>query len=87
MGLQCQQPSGRCFCRGNYQIGSFVLGAEGDIEALRVKGGFYDPAGAGDTRMDWQGSFRGRAGFAVSKALIYGTGVPPSATLVTPTRI
>jgi len=24
--------------------------------------------------MDWQGSFRGRAGFAVSKALIYGTG-------------
>src|SRR6266478_172008 len=36
--------------------------------------GFFDPPGAGDTRMDWQGSFRGRAGFAVSKALIYGTG-------------
>jgi len=64
---------GGVFAGGNYQIGGFVLGAEGDIEALRVKGGFYDPPGAGDTRMDWQGSFRGRAGFAVSKALIYGT--------------
>jgi len=56
---------GGVFAGGNYQIGSFVLGAEGDIEALRVKGGFFDPPGAGDTRMDWQGSFRGRAGFAV----------------------
>jgi opacity protein-like surface antigen len=30
--------------------------------------------GAGTTRIDWQGSFRGRLGFAADKALFYGTG-------------
>lgn len=65
---------GGLFAGGNYQIGSFVLGAEADIEALRLKGGFFDPPGSGDTRLDWQGSFRGRAGYAVDKTLFYGTG-------------
>lgn len=65
---------GGLFAGGNYQIGSFVLGAEADVEGTRIRGGFYDPPGAGTTELDWQGSFRGRAGFAFDKALFYGTG-------------
>ena len=60
----------------NYQIGAAVLGVESDIEAANIRGGFNDPVvgGAGTTRIDWQGSFRGRLGFAADKALFYGTG-------------
>jgi outer membrane immunogenic protein len=65
---------GGAFAGGNYQIGNFVLGLEGDLEAARNSGGFYDPPGAGTTLLDVQGSFRGRAGFAFDKTLFYGTG-------------
>jgi outer membrane immunogenic protein len=60
----------------NYQIGSAVLGVESDLEVTRMRGGFTDPVvgGAGDTKIDWQGSLRGRLGFAADKVLIYGTG-------------
>ena len=60
----------------NYQIGSAVLGVESDVDVARMRGGFTDPVvgGAGDTRLDWQGSLRGRLGFAADKVLIYGTG-------------
>jgi outer membrane immunogenic protein len=65
---------GGLYAGGNYQSGNFVLGLESDIEAAGNRGGFFDPPGSGDTRVDWQGSFRGRAGFAFDKALFYGTG-------------
>jgi outer membrane immunogenic protein len=60
----------------NYQIGSVVLGIESDIEAANINGGFTAPAvgGAGTTRLDWQGSLRGRLGFTADKVLFYGTG-------------
>jgi outer membrane immunogenic protein len=60
----------------NYQIGSAVLGVESDLEMARMRGGFTDPVvgGAGDTKIDWQGSLRGRLGFAADKVLVYGTG-------------
>lgn len=60
----------------NYQISSAVLGIESDIDAAHLHGGFYDPTigGAGTTQLDWQGSLRGRLGFAVDKTLFYGTG-------------
>jgi outer membrane immunogenic protein len=60
----------------NYQIGSAVLGIESDIEAANIRGGFNDPSvgGAGTTLLDWQGSLRGRLGFAADKVMFYGTG-------------
>src|SRR6266436_3889050 len=34
----------------------------------------YAPRGAGNTKIGWQGSLRGRLGFAAEKAMFYGTG-------------
>jgi len=67
---------GGLYAGANYQIGSFVIGAEADIEGTNIKGGFYDTAlgGSGDTQIRWQSSVRGRVGFAVDKVLFYGTG-------------
>lgn len=67
---------GGLYAGGNYQIGAMVLGLETDIEMAGIKGGFNDPAlgGAGNTKIDWQGSLRGRLGFAAEKAMFYGTG-------------
>jgi outer membrane immunogenic protein len=67
---------GGVYTGGNYQVGPMVLGLETDIELAGIKGGFNDPplGGAGNTKIDWQGSFRGRLGFAADKALFYGTG-------------
>jgi outer membrane immunogenic protein len=65
---------GGLFAGANYQIGNAVLGAEADIEAAGNKGGFYDPPGAGDTRIRWQGTARGRLGYAADRVLVYGTG-------------
>ncbi|MEA2922047.1 MAG: outer rane immunogenic protein [Bradyrhizobium sp.] len=54
----------------NWQIGSWVLGLEGDIQAT----------GADDTFAPWKfsnpwfGTVRGRAGYAFSNILFYGTG-------------
>lgn len=66
----------------NYQFGSFVLGAEGDVEVLRARGGFndaggrspVDPGGVGRVSRDWQASVRGRIGYAMDRMMIYATG-------------
>jgi len=53
----------------NFQSGPFVFGVEGDIQA----------AGADDTFAPWKfsnpwfGTLRGRAGYAFSNVLVYGT--------------
>jgi len=47
---------------GNYQIGAFVVGAEGDLEGASVWSGSL------------RGSLRGRLGFGLDRALIYATG-------------
>jgi outer membrane immunogenic protein len=59
----------------NYQIGSFVIGLEGD-------GDWNDANGSTSnclvpnctTRSDWLATIRGRAGYAVDRVLFYGTG-------------
>lgn len=66
----------------NYQIGSYVFGVEGDVEALRARGGFndaggrtpQDPGGVGRVTRDWQGSVRGRIGYAMDRLMIFATG-------------
>jgi outer membrane immunogenic protein len=67
----------------NFQFGSIVLGAEADIEATGLGGGrdyaFVDGLGntysvSSGNDIDWQGSLRGRLGFAFDRALIYATG-------------
>ena len=69
----------------NYQFGSFVVGAEADIQwadlggnnrTVGVPAGFpgtFIPAGT-PGGVDWFGTVRGRAGFAFDRALIYATG-------------
>lgn len=61
---------------GNYQFGSTVIGLEGDIEAANARGSWSDPlvGGEGNTVLDWQGSLRGRLGYAAGNVLFYGTG-------------
>jgi outer membrane immunogenic protein len=65
----------------NYQFGSIVAGVEGDVEwsGLRETGGYAIggvavPLNSHRTKVDWQGSVRGRLGFAIDRALIYATG-------------
>lgn len=58
----------------NTQIGSFVVGLEGDVEALNADGSFSDPFGTGGVKRDWQASVRGRLGFAMDRFMIYATG-------------
>jgi outer membrane immunogenic protein len=67
----------------NWQMGALVLGVEGDVEFSTYEGdadfnyvtapdeGF---AGTLSMESDWQASLRLRAGFAIDRLLIYGTG-------------
>jgi outer membrane immunogenic protein len=57
----------------NYQMGSVVVGIEGDVEAVNARGRFTDALGTGATRRDWQASLRGRIGYAFDRVLVYGT--------------
>jgi outer membrane immunogenic protein len=64
----------------NYQIGSFVVGLEGDIQYADFGAeGAFDVDGDGDEdgvfeSSDWFGTVRARAGVAFGQALIYATG-------------
>jgi len=61
----------------NYQIGSFVVGLEADIQYADFGGVNYDfgPFGIYENNNDdWFGTVRARAGFAFDRALIYATG-------------
>jgi outer membrane immunogenic protein len=62
----------------NYQIGSFVVGLETDIQYADLGGGratFAPGAFLGDSNDgNWFGTVRARAGFAFDRALIYATG-------------
>ncbi len=53
----------------NYQMGSVVLGVEGDIEAINARD---ERGGLFRVQQDWQGSVRGRIGYAMDRFMIYG---------------
>jgi outer membrane immunogenic protein len=70
----------------NYQIGSFVIGAEADIQGINnddnnavfipgpgFAGGVFVP-GEFENSADWWGSVRLRAGVAFDRFLVYATG-------------
>src|SRR5579872_2576180 len=62
---------------GNYQLGSFVLGVEGDGDWSNVRGTTFNTSCAVvgcTTKSDWLATVRGRAGWAWDRVLFYGTG-------------
>jgi outer membrane immunogenic protein len=56
---------------GNYQIGQFVIGVEGDGDYDSINN--TTPYGA-TFKSNWLATVRGRAGFAWDRVLFYGTG-------------
>ncbi|MFZ2099647.1 MAG: outer membrane protein [Oricola sp.] len=58
----------------NLQSGSFVYGAEADLEYSAISG-FWDWNNGNTVNKDiqWTGSLRARAGFAMDRVLVYGT--------------
>jgi len=63
----------------NYQIGSWVLGVEGDGDWANLNGTTFNascaPVGC-TTQSSWLATVRGRAGYAWDRLLVYGTGGP-----------
>jgi outer membrane immunogenic protein len=64
----------------NYQVGTWVLGGEGDFDWQNLRGAsaaasICGPAAVGgcDTASNWLATFRGRVGYAADRILIYGT--------------
>jgi len=59
----------------NHQVGSFVFGAESDLNWADVNGSVICAAAQTcSAKVNWLGSARARAGFAANNILFYGTG-------------
>jgi outer membrane immunogenic protein len=64
----------------NYQIGQFVLGAEGDFSWTGINGGrtvlgiVPPPGGTFNANVNWTSTLTGRAGLAFDRWLVYGKG-------------
>lgn len=59
----------------NYQVGAFVFGVEGDAEWTNLRGNDGGQGGTIDQiNGRWDGSLRGRVGWASGPVLFYGTG-------------
>lgn len=60
----------------NHQVGSFVLGAEGDLNWADLSGSAvcHTAPQTCSSKVNWLGSARARAGFAANNILFYGTG-------------
>jgi outer membrane immunogenic protein len=59
----------------NYQIGSIVIGAEGDFTGTWANGSATDAAGNNlKTQVFWTASITGRVGVAFDRLLVYGKG-------------
>lgn len=53
----------------NKQLGSVVIGVEGDLQASGIDGS----SGGMSTSLDWFSTARGRVGYAFDSTLVYGT--------------
>lgn len=58
----------------NWQIGSFVLGVEGDFQGTTIKATETIGTATAEGKIDAYATVRGRIGYAFNRALIYGTG-------------
>ncbi|WP_187639989.1 outer membrane protein [Bosea sp. F3-2] len=58
----------------NYQLGSIVLGIEGDVEAVNSRSRFAGAGLSGRVSQDWQGAARVRIGYAFDRLMIYAAG-------------
>jgi outer membrane immunogenic protein len=58
----------------NFQSGSFVYGVETDFQGSDISDSVTGARYSSRERMDWFGTARGRLGFALDRALVYGTG-------------
>ena len=58
----------------NYQIGQFVLGAEGDWSWSDMKGSSSVGAANFNTNVNWTATLTGRAGIAFDRLLVYAKG-------------
>ena len=58
------------FAGYNYQFGSIVAGGEADIEWTNADG---DSDGDSFLEKNWQGSLRGRVGYAIDRFMLFGT--------------
>ncbi len=60
----------------NYQVGSWVLGIEGDWDWANIDGTTTSNCGGYtcETKSDWLATVRGRVGYAWDRLLVYGTG-------------
>ncbi len=58
----------------NWQIDQFLIGGEADISWADIQGSTGIANGTVSTRADWLSTVRARAGVAIDRVLIYGTG-------------
>jgi outer membrane immunogenic protein len=58
----------------NYQINAVVLGIEGDFDWSGLSSTAAVPLVSETSKLQWIGTVRGRAGFALDRVLLYGTG-------------
>jgi outer membrane immunogenic protein len=59
---------------GNYQMGAFVIGLEGDGDWSNVDGTTTTTCSFCEVKSTWLATVRGRAGYAWDRVLFYGTG-------------
>jgi outer membrane immunogenic protein len=58
---------------GNYQMGNFVIGVEGDFDWANFDGTNNTSCFSCEVKSNWLGTVRGRAGWAWDRILTYGT--------------
>lgn len=58
----------------NWQIGSFVLGAEGDLQYSAQKQTDTTAGVTSEAKIPWFGTARGRVGYAFDSFMVYATG-------------
>lgn len=58
----------------NKQLGTIVIGVEGDFQATNIEDSTSGGGATATTSLDWFSTARGRVGYAFDQTLVYGTG-------------